>query len=147
MRKELEDTLREWLSDVCSCNGNNNLYYPQLKCLDNNTGSVISTVRHDGDMTAKMLIDLVVAAIHNNDPPFVSLSQHGWILYLIAANMTVNNSSTDLVSTNGNTGRPIVLVVCIGISCMVALLLIFIIAGLVYGIYKRYDIGTISCIL
>jgi len=105
---------------------------PQLTCLDATTGSVTSIVHHDGDMTAEMLIDSAVAAIHSNEPPLVNLPRHKWILLLKITNNTV-------VSNKGKSTKKIVIGTCIGIGCIVTLLLLLLfIVGLVYRIYKRY---------
>jgi len=85
-------------------------------------------------MTAQMLIDLAVATIHSHQPPFVNLPKHGWILFLEITNNTV-------VSNKGKSREPIVIGTCVGIGCVVALLLLLLFTvGLVYGIHKRYVI-------
>jgi len=55
--------LRQWFSVFCKCNGHNNLYDPELACVDGTTASVTTSVHHDGNRTANMLIDLVKSEI------------------------------------------------------------------------------------
>jgi len=96
-------------------------------------------------MTAKMLIDLAIAAIHNNDPPLVSLPQHGWILCLnITGNVytatSSENTTVQAVSTNGESKGPtVIIIVTVTVVCTVALLVILFLAGVFYGvvIHKR----------
>jgi len=89
-------------------------------------------VHHDGDMTAQMLIDSVIATVHSNEPPLVNLPQHGWILFLEITNNTV-------VSTKGESSNSIIVGTCAGIGFI--LLLLLIIVGLVYAMHKRYAIS------
>lgn len=55
--------LRQWFGVVCGCNGHNNLYDPELTCVDGTTASVTTSVHPDGNRTAKMLINLVRSEI------------------------------------------------------------------------------------
>jgi len=127
--------LRGWFNEVCYCNGYNNLYSPQLTCADATTGSIKSMVHHYGDMTAQMLIDSAVATIHSNGT--VHLPQHGWILFL-----EITNNTVVAVSTKGKSKNPMLTGICVGIICIVALLLLLVFTvGLVYRIYKRYIIS------
>ena len=139
MLKELRDALREWFNDVCNCNGNNNLYTPQLTCLDTTTGLVTSIVHHDGDMTAQMLINEVVADIYSNDPPLINLPRHGWIVFL---NITTNlnnatsnvNNTMYVVSTNRKSSNPEVIIISVTITCVVMVLLILLLVGVIYAV-------------
>ena len=134
------DNLREWFSDACNCNGNNNLYSPQLTCLDTITGSVTSTIHHDGDMTAQMLINAAVADIHSRDPPLVNLPKLGWIVFLNATNNTYTATSGSLyvASVNGKSNKPTI-IISVVVSCVVVLLLILFLVGviLVTAFHKR----------
>ena len=139
MLKELRDALREWFNDVCNCNGNNNLYTPQLTCLDTTTGLVTSIVHHDGDMTAQMLINEAVADIYSNDPPLINLPRHGWIVFL---NITTNlnnaasnvNNTMYVVSTNRKSSNPEVIIISVTIACVVMVLLILLLVGVIYAV-------------
>lgn len=81
MFRKLVDSLREWFDLACEdhCNGYNNLYSPQLTCVNNNTGIIDSVVYYEGEISAQMLIDMAIADIHTRQSPVVYLS-HGWIL-------------------------------------------------------------------
>ena len=88
-------------------------------------------VHHYGDMTAQMLIDSAVATIHSNET--LHLPQHGWILFL-----EIPNNTVVIVSTNGQSKNSILTGICVGVVCIVALLLLLVFTvGLVYRIYKR----------
>lgn len=85
-----------WFSSVCQCDGYNYLHNPQLTCLNSDTGSIITVVHHDDQMSAKTLIDLVVANISSHDPPVVNLPHHGWIMFLTFPSVDLDsNSDTD----------------------------------------------------
>ena len=84
-RDELFEVLRKWFNSVCACDGLNNLYNPQVTCVDNRVGigKINSTVRSDdsSDKTAEMLIDLAKNAIQSRDPAQVEISSD-WIICL-----------------------------------------------------------------
>ena len=50
----LLQVLREWFNSVCDCDGLNNLYKPQVTCVDDTVGKINSTVHSDdsNDKTA-----------------------------------------------------------------------------------------------
>ena len=76
--------MREWFDSVCDdCDGLNNLYDPQVTCVDDRVGKVTSTVHSDdsSDKTAQMLIDLAKNAIHSRNPAQVNISSD-WIICL-----------------------------------------------------------------
>jgi len=127
--------LREWFNETCNCDGYNNLYSPQLTCLDTTTGSVSSIVYHDGDMTAQMLINAAAADIYSNDPPLVNLPQHGWILFLD----TTNNTYAATSSINEKSNKPTIIIISVVAACLVVLLLILFLVGVIYvaEIHKR----------
>ena len=137
----MADDLREWFSDACNCNGHNNLYSPQLTCLDTITGSVTSTIHHDGDMTAQMLINVAVADIHSRDPPLVNLPKHGWIVFLNATNSTytATGGSLYVASINGKSNKAAIIIISVVVACVVVLLLILFLVGviLVATFHKR----------
>ena len=83
MSERLFQVLREWFNSVCDCDGLNNLYSPQVICVDDTVGKVTSTVHSDNssDKTAQMLIDLAKNAIQSRDPAQVEISSD-WIICL-----------------------------------------------------------------
>jgi len=131
--------LREWFNSICHCNGYNNLYNPQLTCLNSTTGSITSIVRHEGDKSAQQLIELVEAKISNN---IANLSHHGWILFLRLSNGTVNNTKAPISDTSD---APVFVIIgtTIGAIC-VLIALTLCIAVVAYGMHKRYGFTEIA---
>ena len=83
MSKRLFQVLREWFNSVCDCDGLNNLYSPQVTCIDGRVGNITSTVHSDdnSDKTAQMLIDLAKSNIESRDPAQIKISSN-WIICL-----------------------------------------------------------------
>ena len=81
--EELFQALREWFNYVCDCDGLNNLYGPQVTCVDDTVGKITSTVHSDesNDKTAEMLIDLAKNDILRRNPAHVKISSN-WIICL-----------------------------------------------------------------
>ena len=133
---KLVDSLREWFDSACEdyCNGHNNLYTPQLTCLDHHVGVIDSVVHHEGETSAQMLISLAIADVQNRKPPFVQLS-HGWILRLnlTSPEQTQSTQSSD----NDHELSPTVVKVAIGIAIAVVILLL-VVAGVICGMHKRF---------
>ena len=123
--------MRGWFDSACqdNCNGHNNLYTPQLICLNSHVGIVNSTVHHEDENSAQALIDLAVADVQARQPPVVHLSQ-GWILRL---NLTSseNEKSSSSKSQSANIG------VIIGVTITVAVIILLSLAGISFGIHKR----------
>ena len=135
-------SLREWFNSVCKCDGYNNLYHPHLTCLNDNTGNITSTVRHDGLSTAQQLIDLVTANIQMRDPVYLI---HGWTLHL-STNLTATGPSPiaspspiALQNDDGVSSLTLAIMITVGyISfCVILALITCIIVGLVYIKQKR----------
>ena len=127
-------SLREWFDSACEnyCNGHNNLYDPQLTCVDDNTAIISSIVHNEGENSAQMLIGLARANIQTRNPPVVYLS-NGWMLQL-------NKSSPEnsiLQAPPNNNSEQIVIGVSVGVA-VVAIILLFIVIGTVFGIKKRF---------
>ena len=127
------DSLREWFDLACDvhCNGHNNLYTPQLTCLDSHMGVINSVVHHEGENSAQMLINLAIVNVQNRKPSVVHLS-HGWILRL---NLT-SPEHVQLQSSN-NELLPTSVKVIIGTAIAVVILLI-IVVGIICGMNKRF---------
>ena len=123
------DSLREWFDSACRdyCNGHNNLYTPQLTCLDRNMGIVSSVVHHEGENSAQMLIDLAIADVQARNPPVVHLS-HGWLLRL-------NQTLPEQIQSSSS--QPLVIGVSVGVA-VTAVILLLIVVGTVFGIHKRF---------
>lgn len=130
------DSLREWFDSACKhhCNGHNNLYTPQLTCLDSKMGIISSVVHHENENSAQMLIDLAIVDVQARNPPVVHLS-HGWILRL--------NQTTPEHMQSSSSQQPIVIGVSVGVAAAVMVLLL-IVVGTVFGIYKRF---VLLCII
>ena len=81
--ERLFQVLRKWFNSVCDCDGLNNLYDPQVTCVDDRVGKVTGTVHSDdtSDKTAEMLIDLAKNAIHSRGLAQVEISSD-WIICL-----------------------------------------------------------------
>ena len=81
--EELFQALREWFNSVCDCDGLNNLYGPQVTCVDDTVGKITSTVHSDdsNDKTAEMLIDLAKNDIQRRNPAQAEISSD-WIICL-----------------------------------------------------------------
>ena len=64
--EKLFQVLHEWFNSVCDCDGLNNLYSPQVTCVDDTVGKITSIVHSDdnNDKTAEMLIDLAKNQTH-----------------------------------------------------------------------------------
>ena len=129
----MADSLREWFDSACEdhCNGHNNLYTPQLTCINTNMGIVSSIVHHEGENSAQMLIDLAIADVQARNPPVVHLS-HGWMLRL-------NQSSPEQLhsSHSSNKSQPLIIGVGVGVA-VAAVILLLIVVGTGFGIYKRF---------
>ena len=163
------DSLREWFDSACEdyCNGHNNLYTPQLTCLDDNMAIISSIVHNEGENSAQMLIDLAVTDIQARNPPAIYLS-NGWMLRLnqsspennyILQSSSINNSmqtssinnsqqtsssnnpqqtsSINQHTSSSNSSQQTVFGVSIGVAVVVVILL-FIAIGTVFGIKKRF---------
>lgn len=130
MFKKLIDSLREWFDSACQdhCNGHNNLYTPQLTCLDSNTGIIVSVVHHEGEISAQMLIDLAIADIKARKPPVVHLS-HGWDLHL-------NLTSPAAEQPSSNKSQPVIIGVSLG-AVIAAVIVLLILVGVAFVIHKR----------
>ena len=128
---ELVNALREWFNSACEnhCNGHNNLYTPQLTCIDNHVGLIDSVVHHEDENSAQMLINLAKADVQNRKPPVVHLS-HGWILHL-------NLSSPEEIQSSDTKSQPLVFGLSIGIAIAVMILLLCV-AGIIFRIHKRF---------
>ena len=124
--------MREWFNSVCYCNGYNNLYAPQLTCLNSTTGYITSIVRHEGDKSAQQLIELAEANITNN---VVHLSHHGWILFLRLSNG--NQSMKVPISDTNDVPVSVIIGTTAGAMCVLIVLTLCIVA-VAYGINKRY---------
>lgn len=140
--QKLVDSLREWFDSACQdhCNGHNNLYTPQLTCLDSHTGIIESIVHHEGETSAQMLIDLAIADLQARKPPIVHLS-HGWILRL---NLT---SPEQMHSSFSNESQPIAIRAGIGAgigAAIAAIILLLCIVGIVIGIHQRFALNLYS---
>ena len=70
--------LRQWFGVVCECNGHNNLYDPELTCVDHTTARITTSVHNDGHRTANMLINLVKSELYNRRVKLPS----GWVVCL-----------------------------------------------------------------
>ena len=81
--ERLFQVLREWFDSVCDCDGLNNLYRPQVTCVDDTVGKIITTVHSDesNDKTAEMLIDLAKNDILRRNTAQVEVSSD-WIVCL-----------------------------------------------------------------
>ena len=79
----LFQVLREWFDSVCDCDGLNNLYRPQVTCVDDTVAKIIATVHSDdnNDKTAEMLIDLAKNDILRRNHAQVKISSD-WIICL-----------------------------------------------------------------
>ena len=141
MFAELLASLREWFNSVCHCNGYNNLYTPQLTCLNHTTGYITSIVRHEGVKSAQQLINLAVANITNNTANF---SQHGWILFLELPNDTKNTPLPNNTPTPSHSSEitdvsiSIIIGVTVGAVCVLIVSILCIAAAVVYGMHRRY---------
>ena len=99
MSERLFQVLHEWFNSVCDCDGLNNLYNPQVTCVDDRVGKVTSTVHSDdtSDKTAEMLIGLAKSDIESRDPAQVEILSD-WMICL----------SEDCGKTNGGeSGMPV----------------------------------------
>ena len=137
---ELITSLRKWFNSVCSCtcDGYNNLFSPELTCIDEQTGIVTSKVHHDDLSSAEELINLARTDIQSRNPPVVHLSQ-GWILCLSIHN---NSTATDMSSSSNNNsnislGLWMLIVVCVASLCTILALLLFITTAIIYINHKR----------
>lgn len=138
---ELINSVREWFDSTCQdlCNGHNNLYTPQLTCLDRDTGTVSSKVHHEGDTPAQVLIDLATADVQKRQPPVVHLS-HGWILHLNPETLP-----DQMQSSSGNKSQPLSAdnkpqSIIIGISlgaAMAAVILLLSVVGIIFAVRNR----------
>ena len=90
------DSLREWFDLACEhhCNRHNNLYTPQLTCLDRNMGIVSSVVHHEGENSAQILIDLAIADVQASCSPFT------WMAATPKPDFTRANSIIFLTTTS-----------------------------------------------
>ena len=126
-------SLRQWFNSTCSCDGYNNLYNPNLTCLDGQTGIITSTVHHDVFLSAQQLINLASSDMQMRAPPIVYLS-HGWILCL-KLNKTVTSDDDNDKSTF--IGLSVLITVSVTGLCTILALILCITIGLVYIKYKR----------
>ena len=128
-------SLRKWFSSVCSCDGYNNLHFPNLTCINEETGIITSTVHRDGLLSAQELIDLAMADIQSRNPPVVHLS-HGWIVCL---NMHMNETEVDRSSSSSSIslGLSMLIVVSIASLCTILALLLCITSAVVYIKHRR----------
>ena len=126
-------SLREWFDSACEnhCNGHNNLYDPQLTCLDDNMAIISSIVHNEGENSAQMLINLARADIQARNPPVVYLS-NGWILQL---NKSSPKNSV-IQAPPHNNSQQIVIGVSVGVAVVAVILLLII--GTIFGIKKRF---------
>ncbi|XP_065898890.1 immunoglobulin superfamily member 10-like isoform X3 [Dysidea avara] len=131
--KELVISLRTWFSLVCNCDGYNNLHSPQLTCLNSDTGSITTIVHHDGQLSAKTLIDLAKTNISNQDPPIVHLPHHGWILFLIFPLSDLDSSS----KMDGISKLAILSVTAAALCSMAMLILCCLCTVLICHLHKR----------
>jgi len=149
------DSLREWFDSACQdhCNGHNNLYTPQLTCLDHNTGIIVSVVHHEGEISAQMLIDLAIADIKARKSQVVHLS-HGWILHLNLTSPTTkqpqlssnpSNKSQSVItegqqpqlsSNSRNKSQPAIIGVSLG-AAIAAVTVLLILVGVAFVTRKR----------
>ena len=136
-------SLREWFDLACEnyCNGYNNLYTPQLTCVDDNTAIISSIVHNEGENSAQMLINLARANIQARNPPVVFLS-NGWMLQLNQSSL--KNNYTMPTSSNNNS-QLIVIGVSVGVA-VVALKLLLIAIGTIFGIKRRFASPIIDVI-
>jgi len=116
---ELLSSLQQWFNSICTCDGYNNLYNPNLTCLDKQTGIITVTVHPNGLLSAQELIDLARADIQMRNPPLIYLT-HGWILCL-------NISSTEFNSDDESLSK--MSTMSIGCLCAIIALLICINIG------------------
>ena len=92
------EDLRRWFNSVCNCDGFNNLHNLNLMCINYTTGVITTMVYFDGDQSAQMLIDLMVADIEGSDPPAINVSPD-WVVCLNPnCNWDFNHSSSDVGS-------------------------------------------------
>ena len=132
MFRELVNAMREWFDSVHKdqCNGQNNLYIPQLTCLNNHTGIISSEIRYEGECTPQMLIDLAIADVQERQPPAVHLS-HGWILRL-------NLTSSEEMQNSSSSDKPQSMIIGISIGLIIAaIIILFSVVGIIFGIHKR----------
>ena len=130
--KELIQSLRTWFSSVCKCDGHSNLLYPNLTCVNDQTGIITSTVHRDGLLSAKELIDLARSDIKARDPPAVHLS-HGWILCLNIS----SEAQTGFASSSMSLGLSMMIAAGVASLCTVISLLLCITIGIIYMKYRR----------
>ena len=147
------DSLREWFDSACEdyCNGHNNLYTPQLTCLDDNMATISSIVHNEGENSAQMLINLAIVDMQARNPPAIYLS-NGWMLRLnqsspenknILHSSSINSSEQTSSSINlqqtssSNNSQQAVIGVSIGVAVIIVILLLIAI-GTVFGIKKRF---------
>ena len=132
-----------WFHSSCHCDGLNNLYSPQLICLDNHTGNITSTVHHNGMLTAKEIINLIRTGMQMRNPPVFYLP-YGWILSLnidfIKASPSPARFANDDDNDNDNTSIGMAMAITVGIAgfCAILALIMCITIGLVYMKCKRY---------
>ena len=134
--------MREWFNSACQdhCNGHNNLYTPQLTCLDHNTGIIVSVVHHEGEISAQMLIDLAIADIKARKSQVVHLS-HGWILHL---NLTSPATKQPQLSSNSsNKSQSVTIGVSLGATIAAVIVLLISLLGVAFVTYKKYVISYI----
>lgn len=137
--RTMVDSLREWFDSACEdyCNGHNNLYTPQLTCLDSNMGIISSVVHNERENSAQMLIDLAIADVQARNPPVVNLT-HGWMLRLNQTSPDQMQSEQMQSSSSIRTkSQKVVIGVSVGVA-FAAVILILIIVGTVFGIHKRF---------
>ena len=112
------------------CNGQNNMYIPQLTCLNNHTGIISSEIHYEGECTPKMLIDLAIADVQERQPPAVYLS-HGWIIHL-------NLTSSEEMQNSSSSDKPQSMIIGISVGLIIAaIILLFSVVGIIFGIHKR----------
>ena len=136
-------SLREWFDLACEnyCNGHNNLYTPQLTCVDDNTAIISSIVHNEGENSAQMLINLAIEDIQARNPQVVFLS-NGWMLQLNQS--SPENNYTMPMSSNNNS-QLIIIGVSVGVA-VVAVKLLLIAIGIIFGIKERFASPIIDVI-
>lgn len=135
--KELVNSLRKWFNSICNCDGHNNLRFPNLTCINEQTGIITSEVHRDGLLSAQQLIDLARTDINSRNPPVVHLSR-GWILCLNISSKSETKFDSNTSSTS--IALPMLIIVSVAAICTILALLLCIVIGMVYMKYRRYSV-------